>query len=214
MMEDIAIFGAGGFGRELACLIREINKKNHQWNLIGFFDDAKPKGSSISYSKILGNMDDLNAFPSKLNLAIAIGNPHGMCQVVQRITNINIEFPNIIAPDMQFLEKETTTFGKGNVFCLGCVVTCNVHIGDFNVFNGYISVGHDVTIGSFNSLMPGTRVSGNVSIGSKNFFGVSSVVLPKNHIGNNTVIGAGSVIMRNTKDNSTYVGNPAVMVKF
>jgi hypothetical protein len=27
-MKDIAIYGAGGFGREVACLIRIINKKN------------------------------------------------------------------------------------------------------------------------------------------------------------------------------------------
>ena len=39
-MKDIAIFGAGGFGREVACLIKRINKQQpNTWNFIGFFDD-------------------------------------------------------------------------------------------------------------------------------------------------------------------------------
>ena len=38
-MKDIAIYGAGGFGREVACLLRRINEQAPKWNLIGFFDD-------------------------------------------------------------------------------------------------------------------------------------------------------------------------------
>ncbi|MDR1459358.1 MAG: serine acetyltransferase, partial [Bacteroidales bacterium] len=45
-MKDIAIYGAGGLGREIACLIRHINENEPTWNLIGFFDDGKAKGSS------------------------------------------------------------------------------------------------------------------------------------------------------------------------
>lgn len=35
-MNDIAIYGAGGFGKEIACLIYWINEVKPQWNLIGF----------------------------------------------------------------------------------------------------------------------------------------------------------------------------------
>ena len=37
-MKDIAIYGAGGFGKEVACLIKRINEQEPTWNLIGFFD--------------------------------------------------------------------------------------------------------------------------------------------------------------------------------
>ena len=48
-MKDIAIFGAGGWGKEVACLIKEINKISiDKWNLIGFFDDAEDKKDYIS----------------------------------------------------------------------------------------------------------------------------------------------------------------------
>ncbi len=37
-MKDIAIYGAGGFGREVACLIKQINDslENPRWNFIVF----------------------------------------------------------------------------------------------------------------------------------------------------------------------------------
>ena len=40
-MKNIAIYGAGGFGREVACLLNIINEKEPTWNLVGFFDDGK-----------------------------------------------------------------------------------------------------------------------------------------------------------------------------
>ena len=33
-MKDIVIIGAGGFGREVAWLIEDINKVNLEWNII------------------------------------------------------------------------------------------------------------------------------------------------------------------------------------
>ena len=47
-MMNIAIYGAGGFGKEVACLIDRINRNGGNWNLFGFFDDTKPAGSSVS----------------------------------------------------------------------------------------------------------------------------------------------------------------------
>ena len=38
-MKDIVIYGAGGFGREIACLLNLINEKTPEWNIIGFLDD-------------------------------------------------------------------------------------------------------------------------------------------------------------------------------
>ena len=38
-MKDVVIYGAGGFGREIACLLRLINEKCEEWNLMGFLDD-------------------------------------------------------------------------------------------------------------------------------------------------------------------------------
>ena len=62
--------------------------------------------------------------------------------------------------------------------------------------------------------MTAARISGDTQIGTLNFFGVSSVVLQGVKIGTGTTIGANSVIMRKTKGNSVYVGNPAKKFDF
>jgi hypothetical protein len=59
-MKSIVIYGAGGFGREITCLINSINQVKKQWKLIGFIDDGIPVGHSNRFGKVLGNMDTLN----------------------------------------------------------------------------------------------------------------------------------------------------------
>lgn len=213
-MKDIAIYGAGGLGREIACLIRLINEREQTWNFIGFFDDGKDEGAFVDYGEVLGGINELNSWKKYLSIVIGIGNPHIVSSIVSKINSPLIDFPNIIAPDVLFLDHNNCSLGKGNIICAQCLISCNVKLGDFNLLNGFISIGHDVCIGDFNSLMPSVRISGEVTIGNENFFGVSSIVLQQIKIGNKTVIGANSLIIRKTKDNMTYVGSPAAIVKF
>ena len=213
-MKDLAIYGAGGFGREVACLIRLINEKEPTWNLIGFFDDGREIGYETEYGIVLGGRDKLNEYSKDLALVLAIGNPQIISSIVSDISNPFVYFPNIYSPDLIFLDRKNVRIGKGNIFCSGCLVSCNVEIHDFNVFNGYITIGHDATIGNFNSFMPAVRISGEVYIGNRNFFGVGSIVLQKITIGDDTTVGANSLVIRKTKNGETYVGSPAKIIKY
>lgn len=209
-MKDIAIYGAGGFGREVACLICQINKENPTWNLIGFFDDnLSLKGTRNEYGEVLGGIDTLNQYDKELAIAIAIGNPSVVRILVDKISNENVWFPNIVAPDVVFMDEKNFSMGKGNLICSKCWISCNVHFGDFNIFNVGCVVGHDVKFENYNSLMPSVNISGEVTVGEENFFGVASVVLQQKKIGYKTVIGGNSMIIKNTKDGRTYMGNPA-----
>ena len=212
--KDIAIYGAGGFAREVVCLINIINKANLQWNFIGFFDDVWEIGHKNEYGEVIGGINELNSYPSDIAIIVAFGNPKKNSETVRKITNTKVTFPNIIALDTIFLDRDSVSLGKGNIFATGCLISCNVNIGDFNIFNGFITIGHDVQIGNFNSIMPAVRISGSVSIGEQNFLGVSSVILQQIKMGNNTTIGAGSVVIRKTKDGNTYIGNPAKIINF
>lgn len=211
-MKDIAIYGAGGFGREVACLVRLINESldEPRWNLIGFFDDNEGiKGTTNEYGKVFGGMETLNAWKTPLDIAIAVGNPQVVKKIAEGVNNSLVDFPNIIAPSVIWLDKGNVRMGKGNLICSGCLVSCNIEIGNFNVFNGYIPIGHDTKIGDYNVIMPSCNISGGITMGDCNFMGVKSAVLQYLKIGNNTRIGAGSVVMRNTKDGYLYIGIPA-----
>lgn len=208
-MKDIAIYGAGGFGREVACLLAKINKKEKVWNMLGFYDDGKELGSSNEYGNVLGGINELNATNRPLSIVIAIGSPKIVQKIVGDINAPLVEFPNILSPDIIYLNDNDLSIGKGNIICSCCFVSCNVKIGNFNTINVYTTLGHDAILGNYNSIMPGVRVSGEVQIGNGNFVGVSAVVLQQLKIGDNTTVGANSLIGRNTKDGMTYIGNPA-----
>ena len=213
-MKDIVIYGAGGLGREIACLLKLINESSPEWNLIGFLDDdEKLWGSDNKYGIVLGGADWLNQYDKPLAVAIAVGSPAAVQAITKKITNPKVDFPNIIAPSVIFLDKESVCMGKGNIICSLCIISCNVSIGNFNLLNGYFPIGHDSIIGSYNVIMPSSNISGGVVIGDRNFFGVKSTILQYVKIGNDVRVGADSVVMRNTKDGNLYMGNPATKVK-
>lgn len=213
-MKDIAIFGAGGCGREVACIIELINQEKRVWNFIGFFDDGITKGSTNEYGVILGGTEELNRWDKELAIVIAIALPDVLKKVVEQITNPAICFPSLISPDVLMLDKHSVLMGKGNVIHVRCIVSCHVSIGDFNLFNGFTTIGHDTVIGSYNVLMPAVKISGGVKMGDANFMGVGAIVLQHIKIGQGVRIGAGSVLMRKPLDNMLYVGNPAVKMEF
>ena len=209
-MENIAIYGSGGFGQEVACLLKRINEIKPQWNFIGFFDDVMKKGDVIShFGVVIGNGEDINSYQERLNLVIAIGNPAVIKDKVGLIRNKNIVFPNIVDPTLKIVDNETFKMGNGNIIQGSSTVSCNVTIGNFNVLNGSVVLGHDVIMGDYNMLMPTTRISGNVQIGNNNFFGVGAIVLQRLRIKDNVRVGAGSVLMFSPKKEGLYIGNPA-----
>ena len=214
-MKEIAIFGAGGLGREVACLIQRINRETGEhWIIKGFYDDGIAIGTKVShFGEVLGGIEELNKVTTPLSVAIAIGNPVTVQLIIGKITNNNIDYPNIICPNIYYSDPATFSIGKGNIIQSDCKFSCDVAIGDFNVLNGSIVLGHDAQMGSFNSIMPAVRISGEVEIGDCNFFGVGSIVLQQIKIGNNVRLGAGSVLMKKPKDGNLYIGNPAKKVE-
>ena len=88
-MKRIAIFGSGGMGREIACTLQRINHAANKevWQLVGFYDDGLPQGSSNEMGKVLGGAAQLNAVTEPLAVVLAFGSPQVMQRVRQAITN-------------------------------------------------------------------------------------------------------------------------------
>ncbi len=215
-MKDIAIYGAGGLGREVASMINLINEKHPDaWNLIGFFDDGEEKGKQVShFGKVLGKMEDLNAWETELNVVLCMGSPKFLKLVRDKITNPNICFPNLIHPDFVTLDASTFSIGEGNIIKGYCSVACNVRIGNFNILNGSISVGHDSILGNYNVVMPGVKLAGGIQVGNCNLFGANSFVLQKLKINHGVKLAPCSALMHKPKNDSEYIGVPAKIFKF
>jgi sugar O-acyltransferase (sialic acid O-acetyltransferase NeuD family) len=207
-MKDIAIYGAGGFGREVACMIERINSKQLNWNILGFLDDGIAPGTKVGKLNVLGGLDYVNNYKQELSVVVAIGNVKHLKSIAQYIDNDRIKFPNII--DETALIDPSVKMGKGNIITYSNFLSCDVVIGDFNIFNTRCGIGHDSTIGSYNVFNPNVQISGGVNICDENFWGLNSSILQYKNVGNRNTIGACSLLLRNVKDDSLYFGVPAI----
>ena len=209
-MKDIAIFGAGGFGKEVATILQKINEIEPTWKLIGFYDDGIPTGTNISvYGKVLGGAEELMVHESPLSIVFAIGSPKILKFLVEKLTNPLLDFPNIIHPDVYFANKKSLQMGQGNLIVRGCSFSVDVKVGDFNQFNSISALAHDVKVGSYNVFMPLTRVSGEVQIGNANVFGLNTLILQRLKIGDNKKTSPGAVFLTKPRKEGLYMGNPA-----
>lgn len=212
MLKPIAIFGAGGFGLEVAMLIEQINAVKPQWDIIGFFDDADDLPSDINGYPLLGDSQGLNNWEAPVSVSLGLGKPRLRHAVRQRLTSNSIAFPTLVHPSVIMGASAYLTVGKGCIFCAGTIITTNVKIGDQVVLNLACTIGHETKIGNYSTFMPSCNISGEVEIGNKNFWGTGAKVINRTKVGNSVTVGAGAVVIEDLPDNVTAVGVPAKII--
>ena len=213
-MRDIAIFGVGGFGREVLTLIEDINRKDPLWNIVGFFDDGHEKGELVNGFPVLGKTDDLNRWGRDLALAISIGNPVVKRRIIERIVNQHIFFPTLIHPNVVVGSLQYVRFGQGCIVCAGNMITTNIEIGDFVILNLGCTVGHDTIIKDYAAFMPSCNISGEVVVEEGVYCGTGVKIINQTSIGEYAIVGAGAVVTKPIPGHCTAVGMPAKPIKF
>lgn len=212
-MKKIAIFGAGGFGREVKWLIDEINGLNPIWDFIGYFDDDFSQVKNIPQSLCLGGSKELNEWKTDIALIFAIGNPAVKRKIVQKINNPAVSYPKLVHPNV-CMGKTNVEIGEGAIICAGTIITIDINIGKHVILNLGCTVGHDTVIGDFSSFMPSVNISGEVNIGEAVYVGTGVKIINQLEIGTESVVGAGAVVTKSLPPHCTAVGAPAKPIKF
>jgi sugar O-acyltransferase (sialic acid O-acetyltransferase NeuD family) len=216
----IAVFGSSGISRETAFLIEDIN--NHSltsiFDFLGFVEDNSEKiGKKVSKYEIV-TCDDQFADFSKEFPVLGVALPIGLPKIKRKIhENVlvaldNIAFPNLIHPSVS-LHQDTVKMGIGNIVTAGVRFTCDIEIGNFNLFNLNSTIGHDVIIEDFCVINPGATVSGGVKIKNEVLIGTGANILQYNTLNTKSVVGAGAVVSKNVSENTVVVGVPAKPLK-
>lgn len=213
MKEDIAIYGAGGLGRELALMIQQINRAQERWNIIGFFDDGLKRDDKIDNWKIVGGLSEATQWKRPLAVVIAIADPQVRAALASKLKNPNLTFPTLIHPACNRGDEQRNQFGKGIILTANVILTTNVKLEDFVIVNLSTTIGHDVTIGTASSIMPGCSISGNVKIGPRCLVGTGARFLQNISIGEDSIIGAGALVTKNFGAKSKVIGVPGKIVK-
>jgi sugar O-acyltransferase (sialic acid O-acetyltransferase NeuD family) len=206
-MKNVAIYGAGGLGREIALHVKQTSQ-----TVIGFFDDGKSVPTIVDGLPLLGGRTELNRYQDPLDVIIAIANPQIRASIVSSLKNSKIDFPTSIHPNA-LIDRKVNRIGTGCLITANCAFTTGISLGDFVIVNLSCTIGHDVVLGNFVSIMPGVNVSGNVKVGEGAFIGSGATILQGLSIGKGATIGAGAVVTKDVAPGITVVGVPARQMK-
>ena len=209
----LIILGAGGFAREVAWLVGDINARGPAvYDLVGFWErDAGLVGEKLNGVPVLG-ADEVGRYLPDLWCVAGIGKPADRERAVREAEGLGCRFPILVHPDTRY-DPETVTFGPGTVLCAGNILTVNITIGSHVHLNLDCTVGHDSVIEDFVTISPGCHLSGFTSVGRGAYMGTGSVTLEHHSIGAGAVVGAGAVITGEIPPGVTAVGVPARVLK-
>lgn len=202
--ERVLIHGAGGFGREVAWLLSELDPPVA---VEAFLDDQEAlHGTELNGVPVR----PAESHPSGGARAIAIGS--GAVREKIRSRHPEATFPVYVAPSVRM--SDFVELGAGTIVCAGSILTVNIVVGEQVHINLDCTVGHDVVIEDFVTLAPGVHVSGNVHIGRGSYIGTGANIINGTAdaplvIAPGTVVGAGACIIGSTQPSSLYVGVPA-----
>ncbi len=207
-MNDIVIYGAGGLGREILCLIKRDYADS--LNVIGFIDDTVGMPEEVSGIKILPK----HILDSYKGLSVVLGFSDTKFKrgvFTELSAKKNLLFPNIISKNA--VVNSDVRLGCGVIITDFCFISTNVVINDAVFINVGTAVGHDVKIDSYCSIMPQCAISGNVRIGSETLIGAKSFILQNKTVGARATLTAGAVVCRDVNDDEIAMGNPARILR-
>ncbi len=207
----IVIAGAGGFGREVLSLIRNINQVKPTFEVLGFVDDGVEKGTKIHEHQVLGGINELEKLGTE-GVVVAVGNTKMREKIISRLS-ANMLFPNIIHPLAIFQDTERIRIGQGNIICAGSIFTTDVRLGNFCIINLSCTIGHDAILGDFCSIMPGVNISGGAQLQNGVYVGTGARLIKATVLGSYSTVGAGAVVDVEVTANEIVVGVPARPIK-
>lgn len=202
-MDDVVIIGAGGFGREVA----DVLKYDQFAHLVGFIDDD-PDTDLLDRrgDKHLGGLDTLGEY-SECGYLIGVGDPTLRCRFAQAADRAGMAAEAAVHTSATF--GEANRIDGGLVACSHVSVTTNVTIGRHVHLNLNCTVGHDAVLGDFVTVNPGANISGNVTLGREVTVGTGAAIIQGVTIGAGATVGAGAVVTRDVPAGVTAVGVPA-----
>lgn len=206
----LLVAGTGGFAKEVAQLATTINRVAARWSAIEYVGrQGQDTAVSLPFGALAGTDSLWESINQQTDVVIGVGTPAIRARIatqLQRFALLN--FPNLIHPAAQ-LDADGVILGVGNIVTFGAAFTCDIHVGDHNVFNLNCTIGHDCRIGSFNVFNPGSNISGGVHIGDACLLGTGSKVLENTKIVSSTTLGANGLLTRDALQPGIYVGSPA-----
>ena len=209
-MLDIVIVGAGGFGREVACLLDSF-LPHDPFRIKGFL--GKDRGTATDCdlpAALLG--DPMEYRPAESDrLVLAIGHMPARAQIMPRLQSKGGQFLTLIHPTAYV--APTARMGQGVLIYPFAAVSNNATLADGVKLNYYASVGHDTRLGKYCLLAPYATMNGFATLAEAVYLSTHSTVAPGVQVGQRSKVSANSAAMKDVPAEHLVFGVPGRVVR-
>ncbi len=207
----LGIYGAGGLGREVLVLARQINRSEPRWQDMVFIDDSAST-ATLKDKPVFTLAEIQNRYSAgDIEIAIAVGEPAVRRILRTKVANAGFRLATLVHPSV--ILSEDTTLGEGAIICCQNFLSCDVQIGRNVLMQPCASIGHDSVIGDDSVISTYVCIAGGCRIGDEAYIGLQVAVREKGQIGSRSIIGMSSSVVRDIPDDVIALGNPARVVK-
>lgn len=206
-MSKLAIYGDGGFGRELVPIARAALARHPEFSELVFVSDAP----TISVHRAIPVLA-ASALEAGDAYILAIGSGPVREKLDAQCRTAGLVPFTLTAPTTVI--GDAVEIGEGAVFCDFTMVTGSARIGHQFQCNIYSYVAHDCVIGDYVTFAPRVCCNGNVHIGDGAYIGTGAVIKQGTPdtpltIGAGATVGMGAVVTKDVPEGAVVVGNPA-----
>ena len=209
---QIAIYGAGGFGRQVAWIAEVCCSAEMVYEVVCFIDDnCKQEGHLVNDVPVMRLDTARKRFP-EAKVVGGVGDPRIRQILIEKAEHVGFTFATLVHPRVE--RSRWLDIGLGTVISAGTGFATNVVLGQHVQINLDCTIGEDVILDDYTTLTPGVHVSGAVHTGKRVYLGTGAVIKhgTREHpivIGDDAIVGAGAVVTKSVPPGATVVGVPA-----
>ena len=212
-----AIYGIGGFGREIAPIASALAQTEPSDSCPVIFVNDQANGPSDCNGLPVIGFADLSA-PAHRDRAViaAVGDGRTRAHLEQRCEAAGLRIGTLQAPTARVLEGNE--IGRGAVLCDFTMVTANAKIGKSFQANIYSYVAHDCIIGDYVTFAPRVSCNGTIEVGDFAYVGTGATFVQGTaqrplRIGEGAFVGMGAVVTKAVEPYTLVAGNPARVIR-
>lgn len=206
----LAIFGAGGHGRELAWLAELAGWKKSDL----FFVVDKPEYLTKQVNGLpMRLLDEVSTTNERICFVVALGDAAARQRSANLCEQAGLIAVSLVHPKIEL--SPSVLIDQGAVICAGTILTTNIRIGQHVHINIGCTISHDAALGDYATISPGVHIAGHVQIGQHVFIGTGATIINGSSgnplvIGDGAVVAAGACVTASVEAGAMVAGMPAV----